>query len=102
MYIYLIHFHEPLHHAQHYIGITNNLDRREIEHRNGRGSRLLRIVSQLGIVWDIVRVWNVDDRAEASRMERTFKKKLKSARLLCPLCRQATLERKRQLERARV
>lgn len=102
MFVYLAHFSSSLHHAQHYLGLTNNLDRRELEHRSGRGSRLLQIVSQRGIQWEIVRTWEYPEPKEAYAQEKFFKRKLKSARSLCPICREEYLARKRQRKAERL
>ena len=101
MFVYLAHFAEPFRHAQHYIGKTNNLDRRELEHRAGRGSRLLKIVSEAGIDWSIVRMWEFDSGKEASQFERALKKKYKSSRRFCPVCRDEYLEHQRYARRNR-
>jgi hypothetical protein len=35
--IYLLHYDQPLHHAQHYLGFTDDLDARTSRHLNGFG-----------------------------------------------------------------
>lgn len=82
--VYLIHFSEKLHHAQHYIGfVENNLKQRIKKHQKNKGAKLLIAVNDKGISWEVVRVWEEGDR--------TFERKLKNckkARCFCPVCRQ--------------
>lgn len=82
-FVYLIHFEHKLHHAQHYIGYTDNVEKRMKRHREGGGSKLISAITKAGIAWDLVRIW-VGDRA----LERRLKNQ-KKARCLCPVCRQA-------------
>ena len=56
--VYLIHFDQKLHHAQHYLGFVDGgedrLQSRLEYHRKGIGSKLLRAVAQKGIGFNIV------------------------------------------------
>jgi predicted GIY-YIG superfamily endonuclease len=81
--VYLIHFDEKLHHAQHYIGWTKYSDpwRRIQHHFNGRGARLTKAVRKAGIKMRLVRIWKDGDL----QLERDLKKK-HSGKVLCPLC----------------
>ena len=82
--VYLIHFEEKLHHAQHYIGfVEKDLKQRIKKHKNNKGAKLLIAVNQKGIQWEVVRVWETGDRT----LERKLKN-CKKARCFCPLCRQ--------------
>lgn len=81
MTVYLLHFERKLHHAQHYIGVTDDLDARMAEHRAGRGARLMEVITSLGIPWQIARTWESD-----RKFERRLKKQ-KNAPRLCPICR---------------
>jgi predicted GIY-YIG superfamily endonuclease len=78
--IYLFHFSRPFHHAQHYLGATNDLEQRIAAHYAGRGSRLIRRVIEAGIEVAVVRTWEGDFKEERRL------KKLKNNRLLCPIC----------------
>jgi predicted GIY-YIG superfamily endonuclease len=80
--IYLIHFESPLAHAKHYLGWTNNLEKRLIRHKNGNGSALMRAVKKAGIDWTLVRVWEGKDRF----FERALKNR-KNTPKLCPICK---------------
>jgi predicted GIY-YIG superfamily endonuclease len=81
--VYLIHFEEKLHHAQHYIGfVDKNLQQRIKKHKSNKGAKLFVAVNNKGIPWEVVRVWEGGDR----QLERRLKNRKKS-RCLCPLCR---------------
>lgn len=89
--VYLIHFEQPYHHARHYIGFTDGdetLEQRIDRHRRGDGAKLLRAVSQAGIEFKVVRVWEHGDRT----MERRLKSRKKAWRY-CPVCRE-TMKKK--------
>lgn len=85
--VYLIHFDRPIGNpenprgqAQHYIGWTDSLQERLRSHSRGRGAAILAFLSQVGIGWNLARVW------EGSRqLERRLKNR-KKARQLCPIC----------------
>jgi predicted GIY-YIG superfamily endonuclease len=79
-YVYLIHFNEKLHHAQHYIGYTDDLNARMDRHMAGLGSKLIKAVIEAGITFKIAKVWEGD-----RSLERSLKNK-KKARLFCPCC----------------
>ena len=81
--IYLLHYDRPLHHAQHYLGFTDDLEARTARHLNGFGGRLPAVFSELGISFTIARTWD-GDRA----LERKLKKR-KNSRKLCPICLKA-------------
>ena len=61
--VYLIHFSEKLHHAQHYIGfVDKNLQQRINKHKSNKGAKLLVAVNNKGIQWEVVSVWEEGDR----------------------------------------
>lgn len=78
--IYLIHFDEPVAHAQHYLGYTDDLEARIKCHQKGHGARLIAHLVATGVSWRVVRTWE-GERA----LERALKN-LKKARVLCPCC----------------
>ena len=85
MCVYLLHFSEPYRHARHYIGYATNLDRRLAQHRAGTGARLLEVIDQAGITWELARVW--DGGRDLERHLKNWHK----ARQLCPICRAQAL-----------
>jgi predicted GIY-YIG superfamily endonuclease len=78
--VYLLHFDRPLHHAQHYMGWTTNLEQRLHAHETGNGSRLMEVVSNAGITWRLAKTWE-GPRA----LERKLKRQHHGPRL-CPIC----------------
>lgn len=79
--VYLLHFDRPYRHARHYIGCSDDIERRLDHHRRGRGANLLRIVVAAGIRFDISRIWPGEGR--------TFERQLKrrgGATRHCPAC----------------
>lgn len=79
--VYLLHFERKYHHAQHYLGITDNLQQRLEVHRSGQGSPLVRAAVQSGISFQLAKTWQGD-----RYLERHLKSWHKS-RQLCPICR---------------
>lgn len=83
--LYLLHFDEKIHHAQHYLGYSR--DRRTLEerielHRRGQsGARLPQVFAERGIPFRVARLWPRGTR----RLERRLKNR-KEAPRLCPLC----------------
>ncbi|MFD0000168.1 hypothetical protein [Nocardia sp. NPDC127526] len=78
--VYLLHFDRPFRHARHYTGWTTDLDARLTEHRAGRGARLLEVLRDNGIGWELARTWH----GTRSR-ERQLKREGGAARR-CPKC----------------
>jgi predicted GIY-YIG superfamily endonuclease len=80
MTVYLIHFATPYKHARHYLGVASNLEARLHHHQAGTGARLMKVVSEAGIPWEVSRTW-VGDRS----LESALKKRHSGVRL-CPIC----------------
>jgi hypothetical protein len=90
--IYLIHFDRPIGDlanprgfASHYTGWTLDLPARLVLHAQGRGARLMQVVGEQGIGWQLARIWT-GTRAR----ERSLKGSGGAARR-CPVCRLAAL-----------
>ena len=86
--IYLVHFDRPIGdvsnprgYARHYTGWTLNLPVRLGEHAAGRGARLMQVVTERGIGWQVTRL-EVGSRGR----ERSRKRQGGAARR-CPVCR---------------
>lgn len=80
-FIYLIHFDERYKHVGHYLGWTDDIDRRMQKHEDGYGGRLLNHVLGLGIDVRVARIWTGD---------RNYERKLKNmggASRICPICK---------------
>jgi len=64
---YLVHFDQPYKSgrhpgAQHYVGYSDDIDRRIETHRKGHGSPLLAAALAVGIDFRVVRTWPGTDR----------------------------------------
>lgn len=90
--VYILHFTDKLHHAQHYSGYSKNkrtLKLRIQHHIAGAGSRLCRAVSQAGIGIQLARIF--------PRKDRNFERKLKNTQHIhryCPICNPNAVEYK--------
>src|SRR5579859_6374649 len=83
MTVYLIHFERRYRHAGHYLGSTSDLEARLAAHRDGYGARLMEVIQEEGIVWEVVRTW------EGGRdVERALKRRHNGPHL-CPICNPA-------------
>jgi predicted GIY-YIG superfamily endonuclease len=78
--VYLLQFEQPYKHARHYVGQTGNVKRRLAEHAAGRGARLMAVIQEAGIGWELARLW-----PGGSARERQIKRQGGHARH-CPLC----------------
>ena len=78
---YLLHFDRPLCHAKHYIGCTMDVEKRLELHRKNPGPRILQVLKEKGIGFQLVRTWNCKDK----HFERRLKNR-KEAPCLCPIC----------------
>jgi len=79
--LYLIHFEAKYEHAQHYLGLSSDLQRRLEEHRSGQGNPLMKAVTLAGIPWNVVRTWS-----DADRMREVQLKSRHNSPRLCPIC----------------
>jgi hypothetical protein len=89
--IYLIHFDQPIGDlanprgfASHYTGWTLDLPARLVDHAHGRGARLMQVVGEAGIGWQLARIWTGTRARERSLKQR-------GATRRCPVCQLATL-----------
>lgn len=99
MTVYLLHFDRPYQHARHYIGSAVDLKARLAQHEAGTGARLLAVVHEAGIGWELARTWP-GGRAR----ERQIKRQGGASRC-CPMCgvtpRQLPRNRDGSLSRSR-
>ena len=78
--IYLLHFERRYGHAGHYLGWAKHLDKRLAHHGKASGARLMQVVREAGIDWQLARTWKGGrDR------ERRLKNQGGKSRM-CPLC----------------
>lgn len=79
--VYLYHFNKPYHRAQHYLGSTCDLERRNKQHRSGHGSPLIRAAIAAGCTLTLIPLYPNDGRSQ----ERAIKG-YKNSRRICPVC----------------
>lgn len=89
--VYLLHFAEPYRHARHYLGWSQDIDARYVQHVTGHGSALVAAVRRKGIDVSIVARWEGRGRTFESYLKRQHK----NIARLCPLCRERALEQAR-------
>jgi predicted GIY-YIG superfamily endonuclease len=78
--VYLLHFDRRYAHAAHYTGWTADLQARLNEHATGHGARLLAVIRDAGIGWQLARTW-----PGTRHTERALKRQGGASRR-CPLC----------------
>lgn len=78
--VYLLHFSQPYKHARHYTGWASDLKARLAEHEQGRGARLLQVITAAGITWKLARTWPGDRKREREL------KNMGGASRRCPEC----------------
>lgn len=76
--VYLLHFDKPYKHARHYLGFATNVDARIAHHRVGTGARLMQVVREAGIDFELVRTWE--------NVTRTKERRIKNGGGLCRVC----------------
>ncbi len=92
--VYLLHFSEPYKHAAHYLGWTpGELEERLRLHQSGSGARLLEVVTNAGITFELARTWN------GTRQDERAKKRQGGAGRACPICRAAGLHQRSRRKR---
>jgi predicted GIY-YIG superfamily endonuclease len=79
--VYLLHFDRPYRHARHYCGWAVDLTERLAEHQAGRGARLLAVIGNAGISWQLARTWT-----EATRTRERQIKRQGGLSRSCPVC----------------
>lgn len=79
--VYLLHFDPPYRHAGHYLGWSDDMERRTAHHLAGRGHNpLVDAALAAGSVVTVARTWPGADRSFESRLKRHGKTRV------CPLC----------------
>ncbi len=79
--IYLLHFSEAYKHARHYVGFTHNLTQRLDSHSKGQGARIVQVIIEAGLTFEIARTW------QGTRKDERRIKNRKEAPRLCPICK---------------
>lgn len=84
MFIYILHFDDPLAHAQHYVGMTGNLRQRLEAHASGTGARLTEVLRDSNKPWTLGGLFQTT-ATNARRVERELKESKNVARF-CDIC----------------
>lgn len=81
--IYIIHFDEKLHHAQHYVGYCKEerFELRLLEHGTGIGAKIIRALIKKNIHYRVAVTFPGD-----RKVERKIKNQ-KNTRRYCPICK---------------
>src|SRR5260370_33735510 len=90
-YVYLIHFNEPYKHARHYLGSTACLESRLQLHKNGNGARLMEVVTDAGIYWQVSSLWTCQASLEMRLLEPRVKH-WHGSNQFCPPLQHKTME----------
>ena len=80
MTVYLLHFERSYHHARHYMGYSADPPARLLEHKAGKGARLLEVINAAGIDYCLATTWP-GDRSVERHLKRQH-----NGRRLCPIC----------------
>lgn len=84
MFVYILHFDEPLSHAQHYVGMTGNLKQRLEAHAAGNGARLTEVLNDEQRGWILAGLFQTT-AANARRVEKNLKES-KNLQRYCDIC----------------
>ena len=93
--VYLLCLSRHFSHARHYLGSSNNVQRRLGEHRAGRGSKFTQAVVKAGIELRLAATW------EGERFDERQRKNGRNAARWCPFCRGDFLARDRARRKAK-
>jgi len=86
-YVYVIHFAGKLAgRARHYIGFSEQLDRRLFVHRSGKGAKILNACNLQSISYGVVVVFENATELVITRKFERFLKNRKKTRCFCPAC----------------
>lgn len=83
--LYILHFQIRYKHAQHYIGITNNVAERNKRHIAGDAARLTQILKENKINFTMYILAEFDDYTDAHNHEKKLKR-MGGGRRNCPYC----------------
>ncbi|MGE5433057.1 MAG: GIY-YIG nuclease family protein [Syntrophomonadaceae bacterium] len=78
--VYLLHFQDNYCRARHYVGYTNDVQRRMKEHLSGQGNPLVRAVIESGIQVYLARLFQGNRQVEHQL------KRQKNVKRFCPYC----------------
>lgn len=86
-FLYLIHFAEKRHHAQHYLGCSYNLYERLVAHANGRGAKLTKALWEDKQDWQLAAIFIPKPSMKCGIFElETRAKQRHNSIAYCPVC----------------
>lgn len=88
MFLYLLHFERKICHAQHYLGVTDDVQLRLRLHAIGHGARLTEVCLQNNIDWVLAGLWQTNPAFSGRILERQTKNR-NNGRRHCPICMSA-------------
>ena len=83
-FVYLNHLDIPFKGKQHYLGSAQVVERRQAEHRAGKGSLFMAEIVRQGIGWQVARVWDAGE-GKGRVLEGQLRAQ-KNHRRFCPIC----------------
>lgn len=83
-FVYVLHFHNKLSHAAHYVGCTGALQQRLTAHANGAGARIMQELQLQGLTWELGGLYSCS-HAAMRRHEKSLKK-MHNAERYCQIC----------------
>ena len=86
-YVYILHFNQPYHRANHYLGITNNITKRITKHKAGCGAKLLKKLKEHNITFQYCVIETYPNYSEAKTREKYLKNKIKNTKRYCLICK---------------
>lgn len=84
MFVYILHFHSTLNHAQHYVGSTGDVKQRLAAHAAGEGANITKVITQAGNHWTLAGLFQ-SSVAKARQHERKLKDQ-KNTPNYCEVC----------------
>ena len=91
--VYLLHFSVSYRHAAHYLGWTPGpLEDRLRIHQCGQGARLVEVVCNAGITFELARVW-----PGGTRTQERARKNAGGLGQYCPLCKAAGIHQRHRM-----
>lgn len=86
-FLYVIHFDHKRHHAQHYMGASNNLFQRLKDHATGRAAKLTKALWEDSEEWELAAIYKPKPTVTTPIFDLETKAKRAHATItFCPLC----------------
>lgn len=83
--VYVLHFTSPFKHAKHYTGWAADFAARLAQHRSGTGARLMQVIAENGIGFEVAKTF------QGTRTDERRLKNRGGASRHCPICQSQTI-----------